>query len=347
MSTSSSSLNDILRVLTFNCKLPLTGALPIATALVNNGLKTKEAIGGKTTEEIKEICPSLTPQQLGKLHAACGKPAKTTSPRKKRSAATTSDDTADAPDPVSTTTSSSKKARKSHTRFKDNSSMPVDDAALELPCTLDEEEIISTPPITLNRAPVMILFAYAVIKHLYPEYGAGSHLSLASATAAAASRNKARSIGVTGVGENKINDHPAGYRTLQTLGTVEVSVIRRGDREEGYWGLDVDAMERQANREAAGGALASLQTKWIHPAQVHDYLVRAFGEKGLASANGALAIVITSWQRKYPGTWQDRSWGWYVGTRPEISGGKEGWGQRGSIACKDILRYRTRGDSSG
>ncbi|KAK9330595.1 hypothetical protein V1520DRAFT_122389 [Lipomyces starkeyi] len=315
---TAASLNDILRLLTTSCKLPLASSLPVASALVKNGLTTKELVGAKSLEELHEICPSLNQQQLNKLRTVCS-----SSPRKRP--------------PTSSTGSPAvtKRGRKYALKDKD---APIDDTELELPIVLDEE-IIEKTVASVNRAPLMMLFAASVLKHQYPTYGAGSHLSLASAAAASASRKKAKSIGIlhgTAVakGDEDGREVPEGYRTLRAFGTIDVAIIRRGDKE-GYWGLDIDAMERQVE---AGNA--DPEVKWIHPAQVRAYLVRAFGEKDLAIVNGAIELLIRSWEEREPHSWSQRAWGWYVGVRPEIAYGREGWGQRGAVSCKDILNFR-------
>ncbi|KAK9313067.1 hypothetical protein V1522DRAFT_394004 [Lipomyces starkeyi] len=315
---TAASLNDILRLLTTSCKLPLASSLPVASALVKNGLTTKELVGSKSQEELHEICPSLNQQQLNKLRTVCS-----SSPRKRAATSSTGS-------PAVT-----KRGRKYALKDKD---APIDDTELELPIVLDED-IIEKTVASVNRAPLMMLFAASVLKHQYPTYGAGSHLSLASAAAASAARKKAKSIGIlrgTAVanGDEDGREVPEGYRTLRAFGTIDVAIIRRGDKE-GYWGLDIDAMERQAE---AGNA--DPEVKWIHPAQVRAYLVRAFGEKDLAIVNGAIELLIRSWEEREPHNWSQRAWGWYVGVRPEIAYGREGWGQRGAVSCKDILNFR-------
>ncbi|KAK9361352.1 hypothetical protein V1504DRAFT_468483 [Lipomyces starkeyi] len=315
---TAASLNDILRLLTTSCKLPLASSLPVASALVKNGLTTKELVGAKSQEELHEICPSLNQQQLNKLRTVCS-----SSPRKRAATSSTGS-------PAVT-----KRGRKYALKDKD---APIDDTELELPIVLDED-IIEKTVASVNRAPLMMLFAASVLKHQYPTYGAGSHLSLASAAAASAARKKAKSIGIlrgTAVanGDEDGREVPEGYRTLRAFGTIDVAIIRRGDKE-GYWGLDIDAMERQAE---AGNA--DPEVKWIHPAQVRAYLVRAFGEKDLAIVNGAIELLIRSWEEREPHNWSQRAWSWYVGVRPEIAYGREGWGQRGAVSCKDILNLR-------
>ncbi|KAK9323964.1 hypothetical protein V1517DRAFT_81828 [Lipomyces orientalis] len=321
---AAASFNDILRLLTTSCKLPLASSLPVASALIKNGLTTKELIGAKRQEELHEICPSLDEQQLTKLRSVCS-----ASPRKRGAPSTTG------------SAAVTKRGRKYAVKDRD---APIDDSELELPTVLDEE-IIEKTVVNVNRAPLMMVFATSVLKHQYPTYGAGSHLSLASAAAASAARKKAKSIGLlhgvtSGKGEEENRDVPEGYRTLRAFGTIDVAIIRRGDRE-GYWGLDIDAMERQAET-----GNADPEVKWIHPAQVRAYLVRAFGEKNLAIVNGAIELLIRSWEEREPENWSERAWGWYVGVRPEINYGREGWGQKGTVNCKDILRYRVKSEAT-
>ncbi|KAK9239246.1 hypothetical protein V1525DRAFT_339899 [Lipomyces kononenkoae] len=316
---TASSLNDILRLLTTSCKLPLADSLPVASALVKNGLTRKELIGAKSQEELQEICPSLNQQQLNKLRSVCS-----SSPRKRAATQSTG------------SPSVTKRGRKYAVKDKD---APISDTELELPIDFDEE-LIEKTVVSVNRAPLMMLFAASVLRHQHPTYGAGSHLSLASAAAASAARKKAKSIGLSRTpaganGDKDVREVPEGYRTLRAFGTIDVAIIRRGDKE-GYWGLDIDAMEKQAetgNREP--------EVKWIHPAQVRAYLVRAFGEKGLAIVNGAVELLIRSWEEREPENWSERAWGWYLRVRPEIAE----WGQKGPVRCKDILSLRVKSEA--
>ncbi|KAK9370774.1 hypothetical protein V1509DRAFT_607846 [Lipomyces kononenkoae] len=315
---TASSLNNILRLLTTSCKLPLADSLPVASSLVKSGLTRAELIGAKSQEELQEICPSLNQQQLNKLRTACS-----SSPRKRAATASTG------------SPSVTKRGRKYAVKDKD---APISDAELELPIVLDEK-LIEKTVVSVNRAPLMMLFAASVLKHQYPTYGAGSHLSLASAAAASAARAKAKSIGLSrsttrANGDEEAKEVPEGYRTLRAFGTIDVAIIRRGDNE-GYWGLDIDAMEKQAETGSP-----EPEVKWIHPAQVRAYLVRSFGEKDLGIVSGAIELLIRSWEQREPESWSQRAWGWYMRVRPEIAFGRDGWGQRATVSCKDILNLR-------
>ncbi|KAK9466537.1 hypothetical protein V1512DRAFT_253674 [Lipomyces arxii] len=306
------TLNDLLRLLTANCKIPLSIGLPVASVLLKNGLLSKESIGLKSIDELKAICPTLTDQQLQKLHSVCA-----SSPRKRKSAAATD--------------GLPKRGRKFIVK---DEQAPIDDSALELPILLDEDVIIRSSA-AVNRAPLMILFAYTILKHTYPDYGAGSYLSLASATASSASRVKAKAIGLSQAESGLAVDLEKilqGYRTLQTFGSIEVPVLRRGDHS-GYWGLDVDAMEKQAEK-----GVVDPEMKWIHPAQVNAYLFRAFGNKNLAAVHGAIELVIQSWENDE--SWPGRAWSWYIKVRPDVAYGREGWGQKGTLSCQAILNLK-------
>lgn len=205
-------------------------------------------------------------------------------------------------------------------------------------------EDITTVSFTINRAPLMMLFAYCVLRSMYPSFGAASHLSIASATAATAAIQKAKSIGLKSSKDS--SSIPKGLRSIKSLGSIEVGVIRRGDVEEGYWGLDIDAMERRAGITSEGDKpeLKASDASWIHPAQVRDYLFRAFGEKNLKAAHGAIDLVIASWSEQSEFDLSSRAWEWYVRVRPTVAQGQEGWGQKSLVKCSDILTCCRKSD---
>ncbi|KAK9463225.1 uncharacterized protein V1516DRAFT_619229 [Lipomyces oligophaga] len=315
-------VNDLVRLITSSCKLSTSEALPIAASLVRNGLDQKEKIAEKTVEELQVICPTVLPIRVTALHKACKRKRSTVASRGSRSG-----------------DSRASKRGIGQALFKDPEDVRTDDSSTCLPIAPDNSKETdsgleaSMPVITINRAPVMILFAYVVCAHVYPEYGSSSHLSLASGAASAASQRKGASLGIPGMTSTpeETSKQWEGFRTRRVLGSIEVPVIKRGDKEDGYWAVDT---KRSENEDG--------QFKWIHPLSVRNYLVRAFGgELILGQVHRAVEQVAMSWEDK--DNLEElftRGWSWYVGCRPEVSSSREGWGQKGTLSCSKILQFR-------
>ncbi|KAK9477050.1 hypothetical protein V1514DRAFT_335020 [Lipomyces japonicus] len=341
---ASQQINEILRLLTTTCKFSLSESIPIAASLTSHGLVTKEKIGQQSVEELSKVCPMLDQSRLARLKTA-------TAPASKRKRSLPSQSR-----PGSKSETLLSRLPKRGRKFTiDAKTAPTSDADLVVPELLnqdDDDNGCGPVTIQINRAPVMMLVTYCTLKHKFPNYGPASWLSLASCTAAIASRRKGKAIGIfkpprlqsSKVEIQNVQDYeddeekllyPAGYRKLRTLGTIDIPILRKGEGE-GYWGLDIDyLLANQKNVE---------QVKWIHPASVFDYLHRSFGDH-LAIMHGAIELVMRSWEQQQQQQqddcevdWSTKAWQLYVTIRPDVHTGGQGWAQKASFCNADILK---------
>ena len=64
-------------------------------------------------------------------------------------------------------------------------------------------------------------------------------------------------------------------------------------------------------------------------------------EHNLSLLLTALDILFSSWAKVLSREELDRrAWGWYVAVRPDVKTGVKGWGERGAVELREILRLR-------
>ncbi|KAL2197957.1 hypothetical protein P885DRAFT_68147 [Corynascus similis CBS 632.67] len=64
-------------------------------------------------------------------------------------------------------------------------------------------------------------------------------------------------------------------------------------------------------------------------------------EENLGLLLGALRIVFDSWADHLgPVELDRRAWGWYIAVRPDVESGRAGWGAKGKIKLRDVLKLR-------
>ncbi|KAK4249533.1 hypothetical protein C7999DRAFT_39362 [Corynascus novoguineensis] len=64
-------------------------------------------------------------------------------------------------------------------------------------------------------------------------------------------------------------------------------------------------------------------------------------EENLGLLLGALRIVFDSWADHLgPAELDRRAWGWYIAVRPDVESGRAGWGAKGKIKLRDVLKLR-------
>jgi hypothetical protein len=171
------------------------------------------------------------------------------------------------------------------------------------------------PPLRVNRAPVLTLWAAVVAERLgHPEETA---LTLGSAVAGTAARAKARRLGIADDqqeedGQRRRGGDAAGdeRRTVRLLGR-----------------------EIPVSRSEGGLLLAAHDGRPQSPASVRSYLARAFGER-----LGEVREAMQELARSLPPDELDRiGFRLYERFRPEVPEGVEGWGAK---ALLDIRRIR-------
>lgn len=168
------------------------------------------------------------------------------------------------------------------------------------------------PPLRVNRAPVLTLWAAVVAERLgHPEETA---LTLGAAIAGTAARAKARRLGIA---EERQED---GQR-------------RDGDAGKQTGTIRLLGREIPVSRSDSGSLLAAHDERPQSPAAIKNYIARAFGDR-LGEVRAAMAALAASMP---PDELNRVGFRIYEGFRPEVPAGVEGWGKK---AMLDIERIR-------
>jgi len=167
--------------------------------------------------------------------------------------------------------------------------------------------------ITINRAPVLTLWATVVAERL--GYDPDAALTLGKAVAGLNAQAKGRTIGIFSRSEPS---ERGGEPKKRVLG-------------EEFWiellGRPVPAKNTDA------GVRAVIKDKPINPDAVRKYLSTKFGED-LDAARDAMQHLAASLS---PDDLAERAYGLYERFRPQIPAGKKGWGAAGEVDL-DALR---------
>ncbi len=170
------------------------------------------------------------------------------------------------------------------------------------------------PPIRVNRAPVLTMWAAVVAERLgHPEETA---VTLGSAVAGTAARAKARRLGLA-------EDRQEGDGDRRRGG--DAGTERRAVR---LLGREIPLM-----RADGGVLLAAHDGRPQSPATVRNYLARAFGKR-LGEVRAAMEELAASLP---PDELERVGFRLYERFRPEVPEGVEGWGAK---AVLDIGRIR-------
>jgi hypothetical protein len=175
------------------------------------------------------------------------------------------------------------------------------------------------PPVRVNRAPVLTLWAAVVAEAL--GHPADTALTLGAAVAGTAARAKARRLGLDEDRGDAAEDRrpraddrarpPAPQATVRLLGR-EIEVVR-------------DA--------GSGHAVAAHDGRPQSAASVADYIARAFGGR-LGEVRDAMRRLAAS----LPPEELDRTgFRLYERFRPEVPEGVRGWGAKGELRIDRIL----------
>ena len=167
--------------------------------------------------------------------------------------------------------------------------------------------------VTVNRAPVLTLWAAVVAERLGYDHDAA--LTLGKAVAGLNAQSKGRSLGIFG-----------SPKAVERGGQPK----RRGLGED-CW---VEVCGRPVPvKETEAGLRAVVGEDPIDPAKVAKYLESKFGDAlpPVCAALEALAGSLT------PEALADEAYGLYERFRPAIPAGKKGWGQAGELDL-DLIR---------
>jgi hypothetical protein len=174
------------------------------------------------------------------------------------------------------------------------------------------------PPIRVNRAPVLTLWAAVVAEAL--GHSEGTALTLGAAVAGTAARAKARRLGLAEEERDEPRERPreraAPSRAVRLLGR-EIEVVR----------------------DKAGHLVAARDGQAQSAGAVRSYLARAFGGR-LGEAREAMRRLAAS----LPPAELDRvGFRLYERFRPAVPEGTAGWGAKGELRVEAIERASLRG----
>jgi hypothetical protein len=169
------------------------------------------------------------------------------------------------------------------------------------------------PPIRVNRAPVLTLWAAVVAERM--GHPPDTALTLGSAVAGTAARAKARRLGIA-------EDRP------EEDGQPGQGDAGRERRAVGLLGREIPV-----SRSDGGVLLAAHGDRPQSPASVRAYLARAFGDR-LGEVRAAMEALASSMP---PGELDRVGFRLYERFRPEVPEGVEGWGAK---ALLDIARIK-------
>jgi len=165
----------------------------------------------------------------------------------------------------------------------------------------------------INRAPVLTLWAVVVAERL--GYKEASALTLGKALAGLNAQSKGRALGL-----------------------YEAKEKKRTEKEGTGVGVEVEFVELMGRRIAATqgekGLVALDKGKPMDPESVRRYLEKKFGEE-LKPVTEAMREVAGSYDRR---ELEREAFGLYEEFRPEIPKGQQGWGAKGELDIKKILR---------
>jgi hypothetical protein len=169
---------------------------------------------------------------------------------------------------------------------------------------------MSTTTITINRAPVLTLWAAVVAERL--GFDRDEALSLAKAVAGLNAQAKGRRLGIFKPHEER------------------AAKARKKAPNEGFL---VEVCGRAVPAVNTGDGIRATRTgRAIDPASVQSYLERAFGEH-LPAVRTAMTRLAKSYR---PAELANAAFGLYEQFRPAIPEGVRGWGAKGELDLADI-----------
>ncbi|HEV3119052.1 MAG TPA: hypothetical protein VG099_16435 [Gemmataceae bacterium] len=167
---------------------------------------------------------------------------------------------------------------------------------------------LATRTISINRAPVLTLWAAVVARHL--GFDEDEALSLGKAVAGLTAQLKGRQIGI--------------FRPL------EAHRARQKKRGEEFW---IELLGRPVPvRNTAEGIRAVRGNRIIEPDSVRRYLAGKFG-KNLRAVRSAMQRLAASYS---PEELARQAYSLYERFRPEIPSGVKGWGAKGKLDLESI-----------
>jgi len=168
--------------------------------------------------------------------------------------------------------------------------------------------------ITINRAPVLTLWASVVAERLGHDHATA--LTLGKAVAGLGAQAKGRSLGIY---------KKPGAKSKQP------KAKKRGEE------LRIDILSQSIPAvETEDGIRAVAGEKAINPDAVQSYLVRSFGDS-LADVRSTMMSLAKSFRKNELAA---AAYGLYEQFRPSIPSGVRGWGAQGELDLKLIRSLR-------
>jgi hypothetical protein len=168
-----------------------------------------------------------------------------------------------------------------------------------------------TSTITINRAPVLTLWAAVVAEEL--GYDRDAALTLGKAMAGLTAQTKGRSLGI--------------FKPPKTKDGKPTRKIGLGEE---FW---VEICGRPVpGKNTDDGVRAVVKDKPIDPDKVEEYLSKKFGD-ALDHARAAMTDLAAAFD---PDELADAAYSLYERFRPNIPPGKRGWGAKGTLDLKLI-----------
>ena len=355
-------VQNLLRFLTKDGRLPLTEAMPKIHSLRKLELNTPEKIAQAPNADLKAVfTDDKVLKQVVNAAKRVSNPKKTAATLKRTS------------------------KQPGYTR------QATDEATLALPEANKTEEELNGVLIETNRAPLFLAFTLSILNYTHPEQPVSSKLSLAQAVVSAGAQSKAKSIGLTSGPTAEEDGWLLGQPKTRIMGR-EVAVMRRqvsdstptdGSQQtmeqeteappshEAFWGIDLEALRKSNGPLIAGKNQKGHGGPPIHtPDSARNYLLRSMDvitqssdgvkeshsprgkkqtnaeiaarkEEAAAMVLKAIHIVLDSWKDTLSTAELDRrAQTWYAMVRPEVAQGQAGWGQRGQLALEHILKLK-------
>ena len=181
----------------------------------------------------------------------------------------------------------------------------------------DEDiKLDSSLKIKVNRAPYLLLFTYRLLQAT-TALDKPSSLSVAQALTSQSALMKAQSLGIAGKAS-------AGATPTSSFVSVmgrRIAVLRTEDEHRcSAIDLSADALETYDARKAWG------------------YITRSFGSS-LSHVILALDSTFKAYLRDHTiDELHNSAWMFYLRTRPDISSGVAGWGEKGDLLVSQILK---------
>jgi len=173
---------------------------------------------------------------------------------------------------------------------------------------------VATTKVEINRAPVLTLWAAVVAEAL--GFEPDEALTLGKTLAGLNAQSKGRRLGIYKPSEDKARE------------------VRKQPRGETFWvellGRPVPALNTPA------GVRAASKGEPVDPASVQRYLSGKFGA-ALDDVRAAMEELASAFE---PGELEEVAFELYEKFRPEIPGGKKGWGAKGELNLEYIRSLR-------